>query len=126
MNIGKLDSAWTVNGTPIYCPGPDTQISHENVVGAKSGRGEDGVMHIIWVRRDILKVSLNYKALTGEEWRYLKNLMQGKDYQFSCPDGSGHCYTGSGMKYTFYGNQKAFPKYPGGIYTGVTIDVIEM
>lgn len=55
MTINKLDTtgSWAVNGTPIYIPSAGVKVAHTNVAGSGSGRTEDGVMHIDWVRRDV-------------------------------------------------------------------------
>ena len=75
MGIGVLekDGKWAVNGTPIYTPSPDTSISHESIQSADTGRTEDGVMHIDWVRTNMVKVSMQWDYLTGKEVAYLED-----------------------------------------------------
>ena len=80
MSIGKLSSHWKVNGTAIYEPAPDTHIMHTSISSADSGRTEDGYMHNTWVRTDMVKVNMVWKALTGMEVQNLVTLMQGKEF----------------------------------------------
>ena len=126
-SIGKLDTRgyWAVNGTPIYVP-DDIQIEHDNIVTPESGRTESGKMRITWVRRDVVKVELGYKYLTGAEVDYMKNLMQGKEFTFTYYDNgiqriSAYCGKCS------YG-QKNLGSYTdaGGLYDTFKINAVEM
>lgn len=127
MTINTLSSNWTVDGTQIYIPACDIQIQHTNIASSDSGRTEDGIMHIDWVRRDIVKVNLQWKVMTGEELAYVMNLLQGKEFTFVYYDmGSTHsidAYCGEST-YTKYSDVLAAES--GGIYTDVAINVIEM
>lgn len=97
-NIGQIDTLgfWAVQRynpstgalidpypVPIYIPATPCKIDHSNVVGSESGRDERGIMHIDWVRPDVRKVYLQYGALTGREVKYLKDLMQGRQFYFT-------------------------------------------
>ena len=77
--MAKLDTAgeWMVNSSHLYVPSNGIKVEHTNLAGSSSGRTEDGVMHIDWVRRDIRKVNLRWKVLTGTELNYILGLMQG-------------------------------------------------
>ncbi len=116
-----------VDSSHIYIPSPDIQIQHTNVASSDSGRTEDGVMHIDWVRRDVVKVNLKYSSITGAEVAYMLNLMQGKEFQFKYYDLgqiktiSAYCGESSYSKYndTLYESE-------GGMYTDFSINVIEM
>lgn len=80
MGIGRLSTHWKVNATPIYEPSPKTTVLHTSISSADSGRTEDGVMHNTWVRTDIVKVNLQWAALTGNELSTLIGLIQGKEF----------------------------------------------
>lgn len=127
MEINHLDTtgSWAVNGTPIYVPADGITIEHTNVAGSSSGRTEDGVMHIDWVRRDVKKVNLTYKAMSGAELDYLLGLMQGKEFRFTYRDrGKVHTlsgYTGE-CKYTYYSGALG----DDDLFTDVSINVVEM
>lgn len=129
MGIAQLDTngRWMVDSSEIYIPAPDIQIQHTNVASSDSGRTEDGVMHIDWVRRDVVKVNLKYNAITGDEVKYMLNLMQGKEFQFKYYDFgeiktiSAYCGECSYTKYN-----DALYTSEGGLYTDFSINVIEM
>lgn len=127
MGLGTLDSRFTVNGTPIYAPSESgVQYDHESIVISDSGRTEDGVMHIRWVRTDIHKVSMTWKRLTGDEVHYLKDLMQGKVFSFKFWDNGSHTIEGYCPKvnYTLVGS--ATHQGEGGVYINISANVTEM
>lgn len=123
MTINKIDSQWKVGSTAIYEPSNGITIQHENIAGSSSGRTEDGVIHIDWVRRDVRKVNLKWKAMTETELNFIFNLMQGKEFSFTFPD-RGQTITmnayASNCSYNVY--TYAFGET---IYTDISINVIE-
>lgn len=127
MGIGILDERWAVNGTPIFTPAPSTQISHESIQSSDTGRTEDGVMHIDWVRTNMVKVNMQWSYLTGSEVAYLEELMQGKEFTLTYFD-KGSTYTAdvyvSNMSYT----KKSDALYTdeGGLYSSITANAIEI
>lgn len=124
--MAKLDTAgeWKVNSSPLYIPSAGIKVEHTNLAGSSSGRTEDGVMHIDWVRRDIRKVNLQWKVLTASELDYVLGLMQGKEFTLTFKD-RGRVQTmsaySSESSYTYY--SAAFGE---DIYTDVSINAIEM
>lgn len=126
MTINKLDTKgwWAVNGTPIYTPATPCKVEHSNITGSSTGRDEGGVMHIDWVRGDVVKVFLTYKAMTAEEVAYMEDLMQGKEFVFTYRD-KGKTKTMNGYVgesgYEFY----TYADGLGEIYTNFTMNVIE-
>lgn len=124
--MNKLDTKgyWKVGNTSIYVPSFETKIEHSNVAGSDSGRDEDGIMHIDWVRRDVRKVYLKYAAMTASELNTLLGLMQGKEFQFTFRDRGATqtmtAYVGE-TKYKLY----SYSAYTGEVYTDVEINVIE-
>ena len=123
----ELDNAWTVNGTPIYCPSEGgVNISHDNIVAPKSGRDESGYMHIIWVRPDIVKVSFTYEKLTGNQVEYLRDLMQGKEFVFKYEDNGSKTINGYCGKISYDQKTMATHQDEGGVYTNVQVNVVEM
>lgn len=123
--MAKLDTTgeWKVNDKPLYIPSAGIRVEHSNLTGSSSGRTEDGVMHIDWVRRDIRKVNLQWKVLTGSELNYILDLMHGKEFTLTFKD-RGKVQTMSAYSaessYTYYSN--AFGE---DIYTDVSINAIE-
>lgn len=153
MGIARLADVneWAIsydhsNWLPIYVPAPNLKIEHTNVASADSGRTEDGVMHINWVRRDIRKVNLLYNAISGKEKSVMEALMQGKEFWFRYLDTNHtadpvwddnkqdwtlqnmatvkeiYAYTGE-SNYQYYSNVHF--AHEGGIFTGFSINVIE-
>lgn len=128
MGFNKLDTKgyWAIDGNPLYVP-QGYSISHENYVGSKSGRTEDGIMHIDWRRRDLHKVTIKYNAMTGNELAYTIGLVQGKEYTATYRDvgqtKTMSAYTGD-SEYTLY-NETMYAD-EGGLYTDISFDLVEM
>ena len=124
--MAKLDTAgeWMVNDSHLYIPSAGIRVDHSNLAGSSSGRTEDGVMHIDWIRRDIRKVNLQWKVLTGRELNYVLGLMQGKEFTLTFKD-QGRVQTmyaySSESSYTYYSAALGED-----IYTDVSINAIEM
>lgn len=124
--MAKLDTAgeWKVNSSPLYIPSAGIKVEHTNLAGSSSGRTEDGVMHIDWVRRDIRKVNLQWKVLTASELDYILGLMQGKEFTLTFKD-RGRVQTMSA-----YSSESSYTYYSAAlgedIYTDVSINAIEM
>ena len=124
--MAKLDTAgeWMVNSSHLYIPSNGIRVEHTNLAGSSSGRTEDGVMHIDWVRRDIRKVCLQWKVLTATELNYILGLMQGQEFVLTFKD-RGQVQTinaySSESSYTYY--SAAFGE---DLYTDISINAIEM
>ena len=124
--MAKLDTTgtWKVDNSPLYVPSNGIQVSHTNLAGSSSGRTEDGVMHIDWVRRDIRKVHLQWKVLTGSEMDYIMGLMQGKEFTLTFKD------RGKVQTMKAYSSESSYNYYSAAlgedIYTDVSINAIEM
>ena len=82
-------------------------------------------MRIDWVRRDVRKVFLTYKAMTATELSTLMGLMQGQEFTFTFRDQGAtktmNAYVGE-SSYEFYSYSSAFNEP---IYTNVEIHVTE-
>ncbi len=124
-NINKLDTQgyWMVGSTHIYIPS-EAKIEHSNVVGASSGRSEDGVMRIDWVRRDVRKVNMKWKYMTAAELNTIMNLLQGKEFTFKFFDKGSvqsiSAYCGE-SNYEFY----TYDLLGNKVYKDIEIHVIE-
>jgi hypothetical protein len=124
--MAKLDTAgeWMVNDDHLYIPSAGIRVEHSNLAGSSSGRTEDGVMHIDWVRRDIRKVCLQWSVLTASELDYVLGLMQGKEFTLTFKDrGKVHTMNAYSAEssYTYYSAALGED-----IYTDVSINAIEM
>ena len=115
---------WMVNGNHLYIPSAGIQVEHTNLAGSSSGRTEDGIMHIDWIRRDIRKVHLKWSVLTASELDYILNLMQGKEFVLTFKDRgvvqTMNAYS-SESTYTYYS-----AAFDNDLYTDVSINAIEM
>ena len=124
--MAKLDTAgeWKVNNSPLYVPSAGITVEHTNLAGSSSGRTEDGVMHIEWVRRDVRKVNLKWRVLTGTELNYVLDLMQGKEFILTFKD------RGKVQTMNAYSSESTYTYYSSAlgedIYTDVMINAIEM
>ena len=124
--MAKLDTVgeWMVDSSHLYVPSAGIKVEHTNLAGSSSGRTEDGVMHIDWVRRDIRKVYLQWKVLTASELDYILGLMQGKEFTLTFKD-RGKVQTmsaySSDSSYTYYSSALGED-----LYTDISINAIEM
>lgn len=124
--MAKLDTAgeWMVNNNPLFIPSAGIQVEHTNLAGSSSGRTEDGIMHIDWIRRDIRKVHLRWKVLTATELNYILGLMQGKEFVLTFKD------RGAKQTMNAYSSESSYVYYSAAlgedIYTDVSINAIEM
>ena len=124
--MARLDTAgeWKVGNKPLYIPSAGIQVEHTNLAGSSSGRTEDGIMHIDWIRRDIRKVHLRWKVLTASELNYVLDLMQGKEFVLTFKD------RGSVQTMNAYSSESSYTYYSAAlgedIYTYVSINAIEM
>lgn len=124
--MNKLDTKgeWAVNGKPLYIPSAGIQIEHTNLAGSSSGRTEDGIMHIDWVRRDIRKVNLRWSVMTASELNYVLGMIQGKEFVLTFKDRGTVCTMNA------YSAESSYTYYTAAlgedIYTDVSINAIEM
>lgn len=127
VSINTLDTAsqWMVDSSHIYIPSTPCKVEHSNVVGSSSGRSEDGIMRIDWVRRDVRKVFLHYNAMSASELSTMLGLLQGQEFSFKFLDKGSvqtmNAYCGE-CSYQFYTNSSL---YNEAIYTDVEFHVIE-
>lgn len=125
MAINTIDNKgwWKVNNTAIYTPATPCKVEHSNITGSSTGRSEDGIMRIDWVRRDVRKVYYTLKAATASEIAFLEDLMQGKEFTFTFRD------KGTTQTMQAYGGESSydFYTYANGeeIYTNFALNVVE-
>jgi len=82
----NLSTVWKINGQAIYTPDINTKVELESLAGEGSGRTDDGIMHIEWIRTNIRKVYIKYDAMTKAEMAFMLNLVQGKEYTLTYED----------------------------------------
>ena len=122
--MNQLTSNYTVDGTQIYEPQLQVGETIESLVDGNSGRTDDGVMHMSWIRTKIRKFSLQYNLMTAAEYEYMKNLLLGKTFVFGYWDKgeiktvNAYCEATGGTLSRIDGT--------AGSYTGVTFDITEL
>ena len=124
--INKLDTKgwWKVGNSPLYTPATPCKIEHSNITGSSTGRSEDGVMRIDWVRRDMRKVYYTLKAVTAGEIAYLEDLMQGKEFTLTFRDKSqtqtmqAYCGESNYEFYTYHSGEE--------IYINFSLNIVEL
>lgn len=129
MGIGIMDTngRWAADGTPFYVPAGGTEVDHESIQSADTGRTEDGVMHIDWVRRNMVKVSMKWLYLTGKEVALLEDLMQGKEFTLTYFDkGSAHTANVYVSTIKYQKESDALYASEGGLYSNIAINAIEI
>ena len=135
MAIAKLDTKghWGIAPagalaivSPIYIP-QGFKMTGDNLASKDSGRTEDGIMHITWIRSEIRKATMTFNAISGAEVKYLKDLMQGKIYEFFFFDcGYASHYTAYTGNYDYEAYSHVLRAAEGGIYRNFTIDAVEI
>lgn len=127
MAVGILDTKnhWMVGTSHIYVP-QGFKVEHTNVASADSGRTEDGVMHITWVRRDIRKCYFTFNVLTGNEWSYMLNLMQGKEFTLTYYDNGVKTMNGYCGECNYEVYAETIREDEGGLYRNISINVEEI
>jgi hypothetical protein len=76
--LRKFDDEFLIDGLPVLLPDEGVRIEPEDIFASESGQDESGYMHIIPLRNDVLKFTLNYRFITIDEYRYMESLFKGK------------------------------------------------
>lgn len=74
----KYDDEFLIDDLPVLLPDEGVRIEPEDIFASESGQDESGYMHIIPLRNDVLKFTLNYRFITHEEYQYMESLFKGK------------------------------------------------
>lgn len=74
----KFDDEFLIDGLPVLLPDEGVRIEPEDIFASESGQDESGYMHIIPLRNDVMKFTLNYRFITHEEYQYMESLFKGK------------------------------------------------
>lgn len=74
----KFDDEFLIDGLPVLLPDEGVRIEPEDIFASESGQDESGYMHIIPLRNDVMKFTLNYRFITREEYQYMESLFKGK------------------------------------------------
>ena len=102
------------------------KVDYESLASEDSGRTDDGVMHVYWVKRKIRKLNIEMPPMTANQVAELLPLVQGMEYNITYFDPfingekTIHCYTSNSSADCYSGVIK------GGLYQGVSFNSIEI
>ena len=77
-----FDFDYQVDGKPLLVPDAAVELRFSDLISGDSGADEAGFYHRMVLRRGLRQWDFSYKVLTGQELRYLLELVGG-DFQFS-------------------------------------------
>ncbi len=80
--LRKKSEFFRVGNTAIYEPDNNVSVEHAAIIDEESGQTRDGVMHLVFKRGDVRRITFVYMALTSEEYDFMTSLMQGKQFVF--------------------------------------------
>lgn len=111
-------------GATEICP-QSLKIQYDSISAANSGRTDDGVMHITWVKRAIPKLEINMPPMTPTQLSALLTLVQGRTYNMTYFD----VKTNAEVTAQFYTSNSSADLYSGilnssGLYIGVSFNAI--
>lgn len=121
-----MDRCYKINGIRLPTPDEDVKITEEDMHG-KSWRDGQGKMHLVVLRRGVLKVPLEWSYMTESEFQVLKNACR-KDmtgtYTFEDIFGNTYqIYTGADLTYSIHVVDKETGE---GLYKDVKLSFIEL
>ena len=127
--MADLSNDYYIVGTPnqyLYEPNAGYSEEEDSLANENSGRTDDGMMHITWVRTSYMKWNFTYQGLTASELQYMQSLLQGKTFTFH-----GLFHGKPVTKQCYCSNNSAnvyMHQYPtsNGLFTDCTFHIIEM
>lgn len=102
------------------------KINYESLQASDTGRTDDGILHINWVRRRIHKLEITMPPITASEVSRLLLLVQGKEYNITFFDivenqeKTIYAYTSNSSADCYSGVVR------NGFYQGVAFNAIEV
>lgn len=116
----KINNTWTEYYAKAITP------AFESLASEDSGRSDDGVMHITWVKPKLRKWEIQMPPLTSTEASVILNAVQGKQYSIKIFDIS----TNAEIEVVVYTSNSKADCYSGviknGLYDGFTFSAIEV
>lgn len=102
------------------------KVTYDSLASEKSGRSDDGVMHITWVRTHITKIEVVMPPISPAKTSSLLNKVQGKEYSITYHDPR----TNAEKTIDVYTSNSEGDCYSGvlhnGLYQGVSFSAIEI
>lgn len=101
------------------------KVTYDSLATEKSGRSDDGIMHITWVRTCITKLEITMPPMSISDAATLLNKVQGKEYSITYHD----VRTNTEKTINVYTSNSDGECYSGvlhnGLYEGVSFSAIE-
>lgn len=115
-----------INDTYEFVP-KTLEVNYESLVSDNSGRTDDGVMHIYWVKRRVRKVKIEMPPMKNStELAQLFALVQGREYTLTYWDPLEN----SEKTINVYTSNSATDMYSGvlynGLWQGIKFNAIEL
>ncbi len=98
---------WAIDGVPMVVPPQSFKVGFDNVVSSDSGRTEDGVNRITWLRRCVTKLEVSFPVMSASQASTILAPLQGQEVSVTYPDAvfglrTIDCYVGA-SSYEYYG-----------------------
>lgn len=91
----------------------------ESIQTANSGRSDDGVMHIFWVKRKVRKLEITLPPSTASQVNAVLSLVQGQEYTLTYFDPLANAE----KTINVYTSNSSANMYSGVLYNGLWQDV---
>ena len=121
-----MSAAYIVNNVELPTPDEDVAYEEEDMHG-KTWRDGAGFMHLLILRRGVMKAPLTWSELTESEYQTIKNACRVDltgVYTFQdIRGGSYSVYTGASLKYKLH---RVDPITKVGTYKDVSLSFIQM
>lgn len=112
-------------GSTEYKP-KNLKFTYDSLATSKSGRADDGTMHITWVRQNIRKLEITMPPMKASQLDNLLSAVSGKKYNMTFYDPR----TASEVTVEMYTSNASGECYSGvllnGLYEGVSFSAIEV
>ena len=102
------------------------KVTYDSLATSKSGRADDGTMHITWVRKNIRKIEIEMPPMTMADLKTLLTAVSGQTYTIKIHDPKSNAeadvrvYTSNTQGQCYSG------VLHGGLYQGVQFSAIEV
>ena len=112
-------------GNKEYKP-KSLKVTYDSLATSKSGRSDDGTMHITWVRTNIRKIEIEMPPMTMSDLSTLLTAVSGQTYNITIHDPKSNAEAQVGV----YTSNSQGECYSGvlhnGLYQGVQFSAIEV
>lgn len=112
-------------GTTEYKP-KSLSVTYDSLATSKSGRADDGTMHITWVRTNIRKVEIVMPPMSMAKTKQILNAVSGQKYNITIHDPR----TNAEDTFQVYTSNSKGDCFSGvlhnGMYEGVSFSAIEV